>query len=190
MLVSPSHVEAWGEGVSSTSSSFITSAAEPVKLRVLEMQAKYDEIKSDPRFIVYPSGSFVCPQKIRWNRYELDSDYATWSKEVWRPQISRARMNSEHMGMPVFFNFIAIKSVLLTARCRFPLYEHVVVSDVEAKFESQDLINIDQSKAYTRAFENMGSLLSKPGHCIGKLQEAFAVSNREEIARDAGGSRN
>jgi hypothetical protein len=73
------------------------------------------------------------------SRYELDNDYATWSKEVWRPQIARARMNSEHVRMPAFF--IAIKSVLLTARCRFSLYEHLVVSDVEAKFASPDLIN-------------------------------------------------
>jgi hypothetical protein len=27
----------------------------------------------------------------------------------------------------------------------------------------------------------MGTLLSKPGHCIGKIQEAFAVSSREEL---------
>jgi hypothetical protein len=46
--------------------------------------------------------------------------------------------------MPVFF--MAIKSVLLTARCGFPLYEHVVVSDEEAKFKSPGILNIDQSK--------------------------------------------
>jgi hypothetical protein len=27
----------------------------------------------------------------------------------------------------------------------------------------------------------MGSLLSKPGHCIGKIQEAFAVSSLDEM---------
>jgi hypothetical protein len=79
MLFSPSQVEAWGEGVSFTSTSFITSAAEPVKLRINEMQAKYDEIKSDPHFNVYPSASFPCLRKIACldgTRYELDSDYA------------------------------------------------------------------------------------------------------------------
>lgn len=36
-------------------------------------------------------------------------------------------------------------------------------------------LNIDQSKAYTRAFENMGSFLSKSGHSIGKISEAFLI---------------
>ncbi|KAJ1626392.1 hypothetical protein T492DRAFT_843224 [Pavlovales sp. CCMP2436] len=83
----------------------------------------------------------------------------------------------------------AIRSVLLTARCKFPLFgtfvhgkKDVVVEKAINQFHDERLMNIDQSKAYTRAFDPcMDEFLGTPGMCIGKIQESFLLASQEEM---------
>ncbi|KAJ1625114.1 hypothetical protein T492DRAFT_844215 [Pavlovales sp. CCMP2436] len=77
-------------------------------------------------------------------------------------------MNSETVGIVVFS--AAIKSVLLTASCR-EVEKHI------NQFEDDRLLNIDQSKAYTRAFDScMDDLLGTPApNVITSIEARFWV---------------
>ncbi|KAJ1617967.1 hypothetical protein T492DRAFT_849685 [Pavlovales sp. CCMP2436] len=106
-------------------------------------------------------------------------------------------MNSADIGHDVFC--ACIQAVLLTGRCRFELYDTFPCGEPEdreteldgddaelrqtkPRITAENIINIDQSKAYTRAFDPcMTPFLATPGCCIGKISEVFSLSSHEEM---------
>ncbi|KAJ1615593.1 hypothetical protein T492DRAFT_851487, partial [Pavlovales sp. CCMP2436] len=197
LLTTPTHVESFD----ASTLGFITTDSEIIKLDLAEMTAKHAElIKSDGTLITYPSGNQSCPHRIIRSDgtvYALQTPYNLWANEKWKPQIKRATMNSADVGPDVFC--ACIQAVLLTGRCRFELYNtfpHGEPEDRETELDGDDIelrqtkpritaeniINIDQSKAYTRAFDPcMTPFLASPGCCIGKISEVFSLSSREEM---------
>ncbi|KAJ1631166.1 hypothetical protein T492DRAFT_839427 [Pavlovales sp. CCMP2436] len=58
----------------------------------------------------------------------------------------------------------------------------VRVDSYQNRFADDRILNIDQSKAYTWAFDPcMNDLLGTPGKCIGKIQESFLLSSHGEM---------
>ncbi|KAJ1626741.1 hypothetical protein T492DRAFT_842920 [Pavlovales sp. CCMP2436] len=188
LLCFSTHVESLTGAVKN--GTWCISSSESIKLSVEEMTAKYEELKYTEQLIIYQSGSYDCPQKIicmDGTHYVLETLYSIWSRDVWRPQITNATMNSDNVGMAVFS--AAINSVLLTARCKIPLYFEFTkylkdqkVDRHQNRFVDDRILNIDQSKAYTLAFDPcMNDLLGTPGKCIGKIQESFLLSSHGEM---------
>ncbi|KAJ1617138.1 hypothetical protein T492DRAFT_850314 [Pavlovales sp. CCMP2436] len=197
LLTTPTHVESF----TASTFGFVTTDTEIVKLNVAEMIAKHAElIKSDGTLITYPSNNQSCPQRILRSDgtvYALQTPYNFWANEKWKPQIKRATMNSADIAPEVFW--ACIHSVLLTGRCRFELYDTFPRGEPEdreieldgddeelrqmkPRITDENIINIDQSKAYTRAFDPcMSPFLATPGCCIGKISEVFSLSSREEM---------
>ncbi|KAJ1637915.1 hypothetical protein T492DRAFT_834074 [Pavlovales sp. CCMP2436] len=198
LLTTPTHVETF----TASTFGFVTTDTEIIKLDVAEMTAKYEElIKSDGTLITYPSNKQSCPQRILRSDgtvYALQTPYNLWADEKWKPQIKRATtINSADID-PVIF-CACIQAVLLTGRCRFELYDTFPRGEPEDKeielygddtdlrqtkprITSEHIINIDQSKAYTRAFDQcMTPFLATPGCCIGKISEVFSLSSQEEM---------
>ncbi|KAJ1633787.1 hypothetical protein T492DRAFT_1135473, partial [Pavlovales sp. CCMP2436] len=197
LLTTPTHVESF----TASTFGFVTTDTEIIKLNVAEMTAKHAElIKSDGTLITYPSNNQSCPQRILRSNgtvYALQTPYNLWANEKWKPQIKRATMNSADIAPEVFW--ACIHSVLLTGRCRFELYDTFPRGEPEdreveldgddeelrqmkPRITDENIINIDQSKAYTRAFDScMSPFLASPGCCIGKISEVFALSSREEM---------
>ncbi|KAJ1636682.1 hypothetical protein T492DRAFT_1128565 [Pavlovales sp. CCMP2436] len=160
---------------------FVTTDSEIIKLDVAEMTAKHAELmKSDDGTV-----------------YALQTPYNMWANEKWKPQIKRATMNSADIGPDVFC--ACIQAVLLTGRCRFELYDtfprgepedreteldedDIELRQTKPRITAENIINIDQSKAYTRAFDPcMTPFLATPGCCIGKISEVFSLSSHEEM---------
>ncbi|KAJ1624885.1 hypothetical protein T492DRAFT_844408 [Pavlovales sp. CCMP2436] len=177
LLTTPTHVESF----TASTFGFVTTDSEIIKLDVAEMTAKHAELmKSDDGTV-----------------YALQTPYNLWSNEKWKPQIKRATMNSADIGPDVFC--ACIQAVLLTGRCRFELYDtfprgepedrekelngdDVELRQTKPRITAENIINIDQSKAYTRAFDPcMTPFLASPGCCIGKISEVFSLSSHEEM---------
>ncbi|KAJ1629207.1 hypothetical protein T492DRAFT_841000 [Pavlovales sp. CCMP2436] len=197
LLTTPTHVEAF----TASTFGFITSDSEVVKLDVAEMTAKHAELQqTDTTLITYPSNSYSFPQRILRGDgtvYALQTPFNLWSDEMWKPQIKRATMNSAEIGPDVFC--ACIQAVLLTGRCRFELYDtfprgeqedkevelegkDVALRQKKPRILAEDIINVDQSKAYTRAFDPcMTPFLANPGCCIGKINEVFTLSSHDEM---------
>ncbi|KAJ1635172.1 hypothetical protein T492DRAFT_836319 [Pavlovales sp. CCMP2436] len=197
LLTTPTHVKSF----TASTFGFVTTDSEIIKLDVAEMTAKHAElIKSDGTLITYPSNNQSCPQRILRSDgtvYALQTPYNLWANEKWKPQIKRATMNSADIGPDVFC--ACIQAVLLTGRCRFELYDtfprgepedreieldcdDVELRQTKPRITAENIINIDQSKAYTRAFDPcMTPFLASPGCCIGKISEVFSLSSHEEM---------
>ncbi|KAJ1623865.1 hypothetical protein T492DRAFT_845181 [Pavlovales sp. CCMP2436] len=180
---------------------FITTDSEVIKLDVAEMTAKHEELQqTDTTLKTYPSNSYSCPQRILrgdGSVYALQTPFNLWSDEMWKPKIKRATMNSAEIGSDVFC--ACIQAVLLTGRCRFELYdsfprgepekkevelegEDVALRQKKPRILADEIINVDQEKAYTRAFDPcMTPFLAKPGCCIGKISEVFTLSSNDEM---------
>ncbi|KAJ1620145.1 hypothetical protein T492DRAFT_848030 [Pavlovales sp. CCMP2436] len=177
LLKTPTHVESF----SASTFGFVTTDSEVIKLDLAEMTAKHAElIKSDDGTV-----------------YALQTPYNLWANEKWKPQIKRATMNSADVGPDVFC--ACIQAVLLTGRCRFELYDtfprgepedreteldgdDAELRQTKPRINAENIINIDQSKAYTRAFDPcMTPFLASPGCCIGKISEVFALSSHKEM---------
>ncbi|KAJ1637242.1 hypothetical protein T492DRAFT_834609 [Pavlovales sp. CCMP2436] len=126
--------------------------------------------------------------------YALETLYSIWSREVWRPQITNATMNSDNVGIVVFS--AAIKSVLLIARCKFPLFfeftknlKDIKVEKQINQFQDDCLLNIDQSKTYTRAFDPcIDDLLGTPEKMFDMLEqkgiEGLFIIDKESVDFD------
>ncbi|KAJ1640307.1 hypothetical protein T492DRAFT_1135388 [Pavlovales sp. CCMP2436] len=132
---------------------FVTTDSEIIKLDLAEMTAKHAElIKSDGTLITYPSSNQSCPHRI------LRSDGTVFELYDTFPRGGPEDRETELDG------------------------DDAELRQKKPRITAENIINIDQSKAYTRAFDQcMTPFLASPGCCIGKISEVFALSSHEEM---------
>ncbi|KAJ1621038.1 hypothetical protein T492DRAFT_847341 [Pavlovales sp. CCMP2436] len=182
----PKRSQATEHGVQGRKNYVVTSEA-TIKLTELEMKARLEELtESGEMCIVTPSNSSPHGQMIRTLNgfmYRLHTVYNEWSDKFWKPQIDLVRLNSDHYGLATIA--IVLASPQLTGRARFEPYESMAAEYAtkdKCKIQHPDILNIDQSLAYTRHnCESVHAYMGTPGKTCGKMSEGFLIKSRAEM---------
>ncbi|KAJ1617244.1 hypothetical protein T492DRAFT_1152004 [Pavlovales sp. CCMP2436] len=175
LLTTPTHVEVFtGETLG-----FVTSSTEIIKLNEQDMTAKYDELKTDRTLITYPSSTSNFAN--RWDVYALETPFNLWCDEKWTPQSKTAVINSSKYSGDIICTSMIPQGEAETNEVKLH-GDDVELRQRKPRIVNEAIINVDQSKAYSRAFDTcMTSFLAKPGCCMGKISEVFSLVSHADM---------